>query len=467
MFDQVRWPWRPWIGVLGGLGWLYHAADAGLLFFLFTALFALPMGGGALAIALGQHDLRANQTWALGSALGALLALPCGFAVGFGTALPLLLVSAASFVLSGREAIEAEPVDPRMPAPERTLRNGAKTALDETFLGIEQFMARLPVGEELAAMHHEIAEAVEIFEDRGWSADPTTYHTPPPPLEHATRTAKRAGRHDYEHVVFESGYEPHPDEPGRARYLALTAPRTAHAWLRVHPGEDRPWLVCNNGYRLGHAPLDVAIFGDFYDRLGLNLLIPVLPMHGPRRIGRMSGDGWFTGHPLDTVHAVAQAQWDIRRLIGWLRRERGATQIGTVGLSLGGYTTSLLAGLEPGLSCAIPGIGVSCFAAIIRRHLPSRQWAALEHAGIDEAMLRRVFRPISPLAVEPMVPYDGRFLFGAVADRLVPPQHILALHEHWEQPEIVWHQGGHMTAPLDRRVLATAEMVLRTTKLAP
>ncbi len=465
MFDQVRWPWRPWTGVLAGLVWLYQAADAGAVFFALAAVFALPMAGGALATALGQHDLRANQTWALGSAIASIVALPWGFTIGFGAAAVLLVASAASFVLAGREAIEAEPVDPRMPAPERTLLNGVKAALDETFLGVEQFMVRLPVGDELAAMHHEIVDAVALYEDRGWSDDPTTYHTPPPPLEQVTRIAKRAGRRHYEHIVFESGYEPHADEPGRARYLSLTAPRTAHAWLRVHPGEDRPWLVCNNGYRLGHAPLDVAIFGDLHERLGLNLLIPVLPMHGPRRIGRMSGDGWFTGHPIETVHAVAQAQWDIRRLIGWLRRERGATQIGTVGLSLGGYTTSLLAGLETGLSCAIPGIGVSCFASIIRRHSPSRQWAALQHIGLDEDMLRRVFRPISPLAVEPLVPYDGRFLWGAVADRLVPPEHILAMHEHWEQPEIVWHQGGHMTAPADRRVLATTEMTLRTTKL--
>ena len=131
-------------------------------------------------------------------------------------------------------------------------------------------------------------------------------------------------------------------------------------------------------------------------------MIPVLPLHGPRRVGRMSGDGWFTGHPLDTVHAEAQAQWDIRRLIGWLRRERGASRIGTVGLSLGGYTTALLAGLESGLSCAIPGIPVSCFASIMRRHSPTRQWQALQRAGIDEALLKRVFRPISPLAVEPL-----------------------------------------------------------------
>jgi len=89
----------------------------------------------------------------------------------------------------------------------------------------------------------------------------------------------------------------------------------------------------------------------------------------------------------------------------------------------------------------------------------------MQQAGVDEEMLRRLFRPISPLHVEPLVPYDGRLLFSAVSDRLVPPEHTVALHRHWDEPEIVWHQGGHVTAPLDRTVVGRIEQILRTTKL--
>ena len=40
-----------------------------------------------------------------------------------------------------------------------------------------------------------------------------------------------------------------------------------------------------------------------------------------------SGDGFLSGHALDTVHAEAQAMWDIRRLVSWIRAQ-GAPAVG-------------------------------------------------------------------------------------------------------------------------------------------
>lgn len=465
MFDQVRWPPRPWIAVATGSLWLYWSAQAGAGFFLFCALFAMPLLASGLVLALGHHDLRTPQTWAISAALATLLALPAMIWVGFSSSLILLLASAASFACAGREAIDAEPVHEGVPRPERSWGVATRVAVDEALLGFEQMSASMHVGEDLTDLHAEVTEACGWFEAHGYSSDPASFHPAPPPLEDVRRVTRHTAGRSYEHVSFESEYDPPADTPGRDRYLGHSALRTGHAWVRMHAGEDRPWLVCNNGYRLGYAAIDVPLFAEFHERLGMNLLIPVLPFHGPRRVGRISGDEWFTGQPLDTVHAEAQAQWDIRRLIGWIRRTHGATQIGVFGLSLGGYTTALLAGLESGLSCAIPGIAVADFAAILRRHAPTRQWTAMQHVGVDESLLRRLFRPISPLGVEPLVPYDGRLLFSAVSDRLVPPEHTLALHRHWDEPELVWHQGGHVTAPRDRTVVARIEHTLRTTKL--
>ena len=52
-----------------------------------------------------------------------------------------------------------------------------------------------------------------------------------------------------------------------------------------------------------------------HDRYGLNLVLPVLPLHGPRRIGRQSGDHFLDGDLLDLLHAETQALWDLRRTI--------------------------------------------------------------------------------------------------------------------------------------------------------
>ncbi len=51
---------------------------------------------------------------------------------------------------------------------------------------------------------------------------------------------------------------------------------------------------------------------------------------------------------------------------------------------------------------------------------------------------------ISPLALNPRVPLNGRFIYAGVADRLVHPRDEAArLWEHWGKPEICWYPGGH------------------------
>jgi dienelactone hydrolase len=163
---------------------------------------------------------------------------------------------------------------------------------------------------------------------------------------------------------------------------------------------------------------------------------------------------------LDTVHAEAQAMWDIRRLLGWAR-EQGAPLVGTYGLSLGGYTTALLAGLTDELACAIAGIPLTDLSSILWRHGPRLQLDYLSHTGTAQRDVDEVFRVVSPLAVEPRVPKDGRLLFGGVADRLVTPDHVRNLWEHWERPQLVWYQGGHVTFTFDPRVHEAVDATLR------
>ncbi len=56
-----------------------------------------------------------------------------------------------------------------------------------------------------------------------------------------------------------------------------------------------------------------------------------------------------------------------------------------------------------------------------------------------------VLRVVSPLALEPRVPHERRYLFGGVADRLVPADQVRDLWRHWDRPRIEWYQGAHVT----------------------
>ena len=62
---------------------------------------------------------------------------------------------------------------------------------------------------------------------------------------------------------------------------------------------------------------------------------------------------------MEKVHATAQAVWDVRRLLSWIRSQEPESPIGLNSISLGGYVVSLVASLEDGLTCAILGVPVA------------------------------------------------------------------------------------------------------------
>lgn len=160
----------------------------------------------------------------------------------------------------------------------------------------------------------------------GWFEDPASYHQDPPPLERPEiHYQERRGR-NIECLTFESLYEPHTGEPGRERWLGYEKNRTVHAWvLRHDDDEERPWLVCVHGIRMGTLGKSLTRFRPEYlhEELGLNLLMPVLPLHGPRDTGLVSGERTLSGDVMDTLHTGAQAVWDLRRLVSWPRETEG------------------------------------------------------------------------------------------------------------------------------------------------
>jgi hypothetical protein len=456
MIDQPRWPREAWAPILAGLAWLGFGASHGLVALLLALIPGALLVGAGTSKLLWPGDLRIPQFGALGGVAGVLLSIPAIFAVGLLPALLLAVLSAASF----------EPHTEGVPDPHLSLRLSAAVAADEAILATMQLSLPMPSGSEADRIVREIDAAAELFESRGWLEKPAAFHAHPLPLE-APRITRRSvrvrrGRVDFEHLSFESEYEPRPEEPGRDRWLGYFPNRTAHAWVKRHEGGERPWLVCINGYQMGSPRLDFGAFDPHYlhEKLGLDLLIPVLPLHGPRKIGRRSGDGFLSGDVLDTIHAEAQAMWDIGRLLTWVRAQ-GATRIGVFGLSLGGYTTALLSSLEEGLVCAIPGIPVSDFMRVLWRHGPPFHLHNMSYHGLTPEKTDRVLRVISPLALSPKVPLEGRLLFGGVADRLVPPDQVRDLWQHWEQPRLVWYQGGHLSFPLEREVREAVDDTLR------
>lgn len=456
-----------WIAVVAGLVWLIGLADRGLVAFLLAVAPGTLLVTGGLGTYVIPGDVRLQSAAAMGGILGVALSLPF-LLFGVGSAFWAGLLSAASFVAAGWIALSLEPDCDEVPAYPPTLRYAAKAASDEALIFLMFTAAKRAGRDEQRRAAAELAEAHALFESRGWLADPVTFHQTPPAPTSVDVRARTARGIAHEHIRFDSGYAPDPAVPGTERWLGFQANRTAHAWVLRHGGDPRPWILCVHGYGMGTGGVDLWAFEvEWLHRyLGLNVALPVLPMHGPRAPGRRSGAEFFGTSLLNCVHAEAQAMWDLRRLLAWIRGQ-GGTRVGAYGLSLGGYTTALLAALEADLACVIAGIPAADFLRGAMRVMTGLDALWLQRLGVNLEKAREVLRPISPLALEPKVPKERRYILAATGDRLVTPDQVRDLWMHWDRPRIAWSAASHLSALRAPEPRALLREALQATLVEP
>jgi hypothetical protein len=337
--------------------------------------------------------------------------------------------------------------DPDAVPARPSLGLAVQVLLDELLISTMKNPRLLPRRADYERAGAEVLEAFELYRERGWLADPESYHlTPPPPTDWSTRGERVLGQ-PYEHLSFQSEYEPHRGEPGRARWLDQDANSTTHAWVLRQPHAGRPWVVCVHGFGTGAPFVDLRAFRArrLHSDLGLNVVVPVLPLHGPRQqAGVGSGEGFMSIDLVDTVHALAQSAWDVRSLIAWARAVGGDAPIGIWGLSLGGYVASLVAALEEGLACAIAGIPATDILDLYHRHSPvAVRKRALEHRALGPEATA-VQTVVSPLVLTPKLPRDRRYVFAGLGDRMSTSGQAQRLWEHWDRPRVAWYPGGHV-----------------------
>lgn len=329
-----------------------------------------------------------------------------------------------------------------LPLARPTLSLATHALRDE--LVLVGLMWKRPLGDPTVyeRINAEIRDAIDLYRERGWLADPAGFFTAPPAPDDVSIRSLRKGNRTHERMSFDSGYTPHPDEPGAQRWLSYSGNRREYALMLRHP-EPRPWLVCVHGTEMGRAGLDLTLFRGWHlhEDLGLNVIIPVLPMHGPRAKGLPKGAVFPGEDVMDDVHGTAQAVWDIRRILAWIRAEQPGMRIGLNSISLGGYIAALLASLDDDLTCAILGVPPSNLVDLLGRHSGLHRDDP-RHRTLELA--KPIGEMLSPLSLQPKVPPKGRFIYAGVADRIVHPrEQVLRLWEHWGRPEVGWYHGGH------------------------
>ena len=110
--------------------------------------------------------------------------------------------------------------------------NAWKWLIDEWTIQMEMATGRMrvPDGAFRRRLRDELSVARRLAVDEGWFDEPRSYHRDPPPMGQVDIRPATAGPYRYEHLRFDSGFEPWPDEPGRDR------------WARLPPGPDRARL---------------------------------------------------------------------------------------------------------------------------------------------------------------------------------------------------------------------------------
>ena len=319
-------------------------------------------------------------------------------------------------------------------------------------------------GLEFERIEQEVEHLIEHHEHIGVTDDPFSHHDDPPAPEHAEFAPWHAGDLTGEWMTFDSEWTPHPSAPGRARWISDVTNSKVHVALIRHDDQPRPWLIYLHGAEMGRSKIDARILRAerLVENLGVNIAMPVLPKHGPRRLRDGGIRGSFPSLEMaENIHGLSQAIWDVRRVLTWVRTQE-PTSIGVYGFSLGSNVASLLAALEPELDALVVGCPVADLVDLFVRNTPQAEAGADRLAMLYERA-KIAHQPISPLHLDRVLPKDRIAMIGATADRLSDPLHQLSrLWEHWDQPEVEWVDGGHMSYILKSDATDRLENALRT-----
>lgn len=248
-------------------------------------------------------------------------------------------------------------------------------------------------------------------------------------------------------LYFESPFEP-VNPALKARYLHHQRNRTAWAQHWRHDGPPRPTLILIHGFAADPYWLNTRWLAlPWFYKQGFDVLLYTLPFHGRRKgaLAPFSGARFFSQGLAMLNETFAHAIHDLRLFMDHLRR-LGTPAIGATGISLGGYTTSLLAALEKDLAFAIPNVPLSSVIDLMAGWFPVNQNLRLMKHLLDQDMagLRRLTALHSPLTWPARVPQERRMIIGGAGDRFAPPHQVWLLWQHWRECRLHWFPGNHL-----------------------
>lgn len=203
------------------------------------------------------------------------------------------------------------------------------------------------------------------------------------------------------------------------------------------PGSTMAIMI--NGFSSGHHLVErLAWPVQLFRRNGIGVALYALPFHGPR--ARVFPPEWPGEDLRMLIEGFRQAIWDLRVAIRALR-EQGAKRVGVIGMSLGGYTSSLLASVTSEVDFVIPYVPLASIPDFMEEN-------ELVPTSVDlQTELAEAYRThmnaISPLHRPPAVRPEQITVISGELDRLATVEQGAKLSQHFGCRHVVF-RGAHM-----------------------
>lgn len=281
------------------------------------------------------------------------------------------------------------------------------------------------------------------------------------PLPPTPQLELRRRENDAWDASWPSRYEPFNNEVASG-YLSYPKNEHGSARLFLHADRPRPAIIFIHGYLGGVHTIEQRIWPieALFER-GLDIALFTLPFHGTRRTSRLKAPAFPNSDPRVTIEGFRQAMHDLRGLISWLE-DRGCPGVGVMGMSLGGYTTALVATIDARVRFAIPHVPLASIADFARDG--GRLIGSVEEQQAQYDLLCKVHRQVSPLARPPLVDTKGLMVVAGHADRITPMAHARKIANHFGAPLEVF-PGGHLWQRGRRHAFSILFKMLRTLEL--
>jgi pimeloyl-ACP methyl ester carboxylesterase len=273
--------------------------------------------------------------------------------------------------------------------------------------------------------------------------------TAPPRVQSrpANPVANYIAHGNVEHIQFSSSFEA-VNPAMRNLWSRLDRNNVVHAQHWRHDDGPHPTLCVIHGFMGSPYLLNGLFFSlPWFYRCGFDVVLYTLPFHGRRaQIGSpFSGYGFFQFGMTGFAEAMAQAVHDFRSVMDYLE-STGVDRIAVTGMSLGGYTSSLIASADDRLQAVIPNVPVVIPEQTMDEWFPANKLVRLGRriSGLTPEASAAASAYHSPLNYQPLVPKDRRLIITGLGDRLAPPEQAVALWEHWNRCALHWFPGNHV-----------------------